>query len=94
MPSRFGFKKWGWYIATGREGHRPQNAQQGFTISSTSPMVISNLVKCVSSTKGYLDLFFAIPAAEHTSLPISAWYQVIFGGICAVQAICGTARST
>ena len=40
-------------------------------------MVISNLVKCVSSTKEYLDLFFAIPAAEHTSLPISAWYQVI-----------------
>lgn len=52
-------------------------AQEDLTILSTPPMVISNLVKCVSSTKEYLDLFLAIPAAEHTSLPISAWYQVI-----------------
>ena len=40
-------------------------------------MVISNLIKCVSSTKEYLDSFFAIPAAEHNNLPFSAWYQVI-----------------
>lgn len=45
---------------------------------STPPMVISNLVKCVSSTKEYLDLFFAIPAAEHNNLPCSTWYQVFF----------------
>ncbi|KAJ5415116.1 hypothetical protein N7465_003811 [Penicillium sp. CMV-2018d] len=55
----------------------PPKSQEDSTILSTPPMVISNLVKCVSSTKEYLDLFFAIPAAEHTSLPISAWYQVI-----------------
>lgn len=44
---------------------------------STSPMVINNLIKCVSSTKEYLDLFFAVPAMEYSSLPFSAWYQVI-----------------
>ncbi|KAJ5394293.1 uncharacterized protein N7487_011934, partial [Penicillium crustosum] len=55
----------------------PPKAQNDSTILSTPPMVISNLVKCVRSTKEYLDLFFAIPTAEHTSLPISAWYQVI-----------------
>ncbi|KAI3232173.1 transcriptional regulator family: Fungal Specific TF [Penicillium roqueforti] len=52
-------------------------AQEDSTMLSTPPMVISNLVKCVSSTKEYLDLFFTIPAVEHNSLPISAWYQVI-----------------
>lgn len=55
----------------------PPKSQEDSTILSTPPMVIINLVKCVSSTKEYLDLFFAIPATEHTSLPISAWYQVI-----------------
>lgn len=44
---------------------------------SAPPMVISTLIKCVSSTKEYLDLFLAIPAAEHDILPFSAWYQVI-----------------
>lgn len=41
-------------------------------------MVINNLIKCVSSAKEYLDLFCALPAAEHRTLPFSAWYQVIF----------------
>ena len=53
-------------------------AQEDSTILSAHPMVISNLIKCVSSTKEYLDSFFALPAAEHNSLPFSAWYQVIF----------------
>ncbi|KAK4866695.1 hypothetical protein LT330_008248 [Penicillium expansum] len=51
-------------------------AQEDSTILSTPPMVISNLVKCVSSAKEYLDLFFAVPASEHNSLPFSTWYQV------------------
>jgi hypothetical protein len=52
-------------------------AQEYSTMLTTPPMIISNLVKCVSSTKEYLDIFFAIPAAEHGSLPFPAWYQVI-----------------
>ncbi|OQD98515.1 hypothetical protein PENSOL_c009G08319 [Penicillium solitum] len=55
----------------------PPKSQEDSTILSTPPMVISNLVKCVSSTKEYLDSFFAIPTTEHNSLPFSAWYQVI-----------------
>lgn len=61
----------------GQKRPPPSKAQEDLTILSTPPMVISNLVKCVSSAKEYLDLFLAVPAAEHTSLPISAWYQVI-----------------
>ncbi|CAI7582769.1 unnamed protein product [Penicillium palitans] len=61
----------------GKRRPPPPKLQEDSTILSTPPMVISNLVKCVSSTKEYLDLFLAIPATEHTSLPISAWYQVI-----------------
>ncbi|GFF58000.1 hypothetical protein IFM51744_09403 [Aspergillus udagawae] len=52
-------------------------AQEGSTILSAHPMVISNLIKCVSSTKEYLDSFFALPAAEQNSLPFSAWCQVV-----------------
>ncbi|GAD95625.1 conserved hypothetical protein [Paecilomyces variotii No. 5] len=53
-------------------------AQEDSTMLSAPPMVISNLTKCVRSTKEYLDSFFAIPAAEHNNLPFSAWCQVIF----------------
>lgn len=56
----------------------PPKAQEDSTILSAPPTVISNLIKCVSSTKEYLDSFFAIPPTEHNSLPFSAWYQVIF----------------
>ncbi|KAJ6075895.1 hypothetical protein N7499_007876 [Penicillium canescens] len=52
-------------------------AQESSTILSTHPMVISNLIKCVSSTKEYLDSFFALPAAEQNTLPYSAWCQVV-----------------
>ncbi|GFF22903.1 hypothetical protein IFM61606_08659 [Aspergillus udagawae] len=52
-------------------------AQEGPTILSAHPLVISNLIKCVSSTKEYLDSFFALPAAEQNSLPFSAWCQVL-----------------
>jgi hypothetical protein len=52
-------------------------AQEEFTILSAHPMVISNLIKCVSSTKEYLDSFFALPATEQNSLPYSAWCQVV-----------------
>ncbi|KAJ5767118.1 uncharacterized protein N7511_004734 [Penicillium nucicola] len=52
--------------------------QDDSTILSAHPMVINNLIKCVSSAKEYLDLFCALPAAEHRTLPFSAWYQVIF----------------
>lgn len=45
---------------------------------SAPPKVINNLIKCVSSTKEYLDSFLAIPAAEHNSLPFAAWCQFIF----------------
>jgi hypothetical protein len=51
--------------------------QKECTILSTPPMVICNLVKCVSSTKEYLDSFFNIAVTEHHNLPFSAWYQVI-----------------
>ncbi|KAA8644964.1 Zn(II)2Cys6 transcription factor domain-containing protein [Aspergillus tanneri] len=44
---------------------------------SAPPMVIDNLVKCVSSTKEYLDNFLAIPTKEYSVLPIAIWYQVI-----------------
>lgn len=40
-------------------------------------MIISNLIKCLSSTREYLDYFFTLPIAELNSLPFSAWYQVI-----------------
>ncbi|KAL4867741.1 hypothetical protein BDV12DRAFT_186432 [Aspergillus spectabilis] len=53
-------------------------AQENSTMLSAPPMVISNLTKCVGSTKEYLDSFFTIPAAEYNRLPFSAWYQVIF----------------
>ncbi|GFF90159.1 hypothetical protein IFM61392_10504 [Aspergillus lentulus] len=52
-------------------------AQEASTILSAHPMVISNLIKCVSSTKEYLDWFFALPAAEQNNLPFSAWCQVV-----------------
>ncbi|KAE8396421.1 hypothetical protein BDV23DRAFT_177957 [Aspergillus alliaceus] len=52
-------------------------AQECSTILSAHPMVISNLIKCVSSTKEYLDSFFALPAAEQNCLPFSAWCQVV-----------------
>ncbi|KAJ5382640.1 hypothetical protein N7517_000551, partial [Penicillium concentricum] len=61
----------------GRRRPPAPKAREDSTILSTPSMVIRNLVKCVSSTKEYLDLFLAIPAAEHTSLPFSAWYQLI-----------------
>ncbi|KAJ5241821.1 uncharacterized protein N7469_000148, partial [Penicillium citrinum] len=59
---------------------RPQrrNEHEDSTISSVSPMVINNLIKCVSFTKEYLDYFIALPSADLNSLPFSAWYQVIF----------------
>ncbi|KGO65950.1 hypothetical protein PITC_021510 [Penicillium italicum] len=56
----------------------PPTTQEDSTILSTPPMVISNLVKCVGSTREYLDLFLAIPAVEHNGLPFSTWYQVNF----------------
>ncbi|EKV12271.1 hypothetical protein PDIG_45960 [Penicillium digitatum PHI26] len=56
----------------------PPKAQDEFTMLSTPPMIISNLVKCVSSTKEFLDFFFTIPAAQHGDLPFSTWYQFIF----------------
>lgn len=40
-------------------------------------MVISNLIKCVSSAKEYLDYFVTIPMAELSNLPFSTWYQLI-----------------
>lgn len=52
--------------------------QEDSTILSAHPMVINNLINCVSSTKSFLDFFCALPAAEHRTLPLSAWYQVIF----------------
>ncbi|KAJ5626316.1 hypothetical protein N7510_002625 [Penicillium lagena] len=51
--------------------------QEDSTILTAPSMVISNLLKCVSSTKEYLDSFLAIPAAEHNTLPFSTWYHVI-----------------
>lgn len=59
---------------------RPQSpkVQEDSTILSAHPIVISNLVKCVSSAKEYLDLFCALPTTEHRTLPFSAWYQFIF----------------
>ncbi|KAJ0417500.1 hypothetical protein BJY00DRAFT_325494 [Aspergillus carlsbadensis] len=41
------------------------------------PMVINNLVQCVEHIKEYLDLFFAIPEDEYTSLSFCMWYKVI-----------------
>ncbi|KAJ5670077.1 uncharacterized protein N7477_005440 [Penicillium maclennaniae] len=61
----------------GRRRPPSPKAQEDSTMLSAPPMVISTLVKCVNSTKEYLDLFLAIPAAEHGILPFSAWYQVI-----------------
>ena len=52
-------------------------AQEDSTTFSAHPMVISNLIKCVSSTKEYLDSFFALPAEEQNSLPFSTWCQVV-----------------
>lgn len=52
-------------------------AQEDCTILSAHPMVINNLIKCVSSTKEYLDSFFVLPAAEQNSLPFSTWCQVV-----------------
>jgi hypothetical protein len=52
-------------------------AQEYSTVLSVPPMVISNLIKCVSSTKEYLDSFFALPATEQNGLPFSVWCQVI-----------------
>jgi hypothetical protein len=52
-------------------------AQEGSIIPSAHPMVISNLIDCVNSTKEYLDLFFALHSAEQNSLPFSAWCQVV-----------------
>ncbi|KAF3384741.1 hypothetical protein F1880_001719 [Penicillium rolfsii] len=51
--------------------------QEGSTILSTHPMIIRNLINCVSSAKEYLDCFLALPAAEHNSLPFSTWCQVV-----------------
>ncbi|KAH8690039.1 hypothetical protein BGW36DRAFT_306914 [Talaromyces proteolyticus] len=62
----------------GRRRPPSPKAQEDSTMLSTPPMVISTLIKCVSSTKEYLDFFLATPAAEHSSLPFSAWYQVVF----------------
>lgn len=52
-------------------------AQEGSAILSAHPMVIKNLINCVSSTKEYLDSFLALPAAEQNSLPFSTWCQVV-----------------
>ncbi|OJK01825.1 hypothetical protein ASPACDRAFT_1880196 [Aspergillus aculeatus ATCC 16872] len=54
-----------------------QMARGESTILSTHPNVINNLTKCVSSAKGYLQIFCALPAAEQSFLPFSTWYQVI-----------------
>lgn len=47
------------------------------TLLSMPPMIISNLIKCVSSTKESLDSFLAIPITGHGNLPFATWYQVI-----------------
>ncbi|PYI28965.1 hypothetical protein BP00DRAFT_401748 [Aspergillus indologenus CBS 114.80] len=47
------------------------------TILSAHPRVISNLIKCVSSAQGYLNIFCALPVAEQSSFPSSTWYQVV-----------------
>jgi hypothetical protein len=52
-------------------------AQEDSTLLSVPPMVISNLIKCVSSTKESFDSFLAIPLTEYSSLPFSTWYWVI-----------------
>ncbi|KAE8554404.1 hypothetical protein EYB25_002943 [Talaromyces marneffei] len=52
-------------------------AQADSTLLSVPPMVISNLIKCVTSTKESLDSFLAIPVTGHCSLPFSTWYQLI-----------------
>lgn len=51
--------------------------QENSTLLSVPPMVISNLIKCVISTKESLDSFLAIPITRHGSLPFATWYQVI-----------------
>lgn len=52
-------------------------AQEDSTLLSVPPMVISNLIKCVISTKESLDSFLAIPITMHGSLSFATWYQVI-----------------
>lgn len=52
-------------------------AQEDSTLLSVPPMVISNLIRCVNSTKESLDFFLAIPITRHGSLPFATWYQVI-----------------
>lgn len=52
-------------------------AQDDSTLLSVPPMVISTLIKCVSSTKESLDSFLAIPITRHGNLPFATWYQVI-----------------
>ena len=52
-------------------------AQEDCTLLSVPPMVINNLIKCVSSTKESLDSFLAIPVTKHSNLPFSTWYHVI-----------------
>lgn len=61
----------------GQRGPLSPKPQENSTMLSAPPMVISNLIKCVSSAKEYLDSFFTIPTAEHNSLPFSVWCQVI-----------------
>lgn len=51
--------------------------QEDHTMLSAPPMVVGNLIKCLSSTREYLDYFFTLPIADLSSLPFSAWYQVI-----------------
>ncbi|KAJ5159732.1 uncharacterized protein N7482_006736, partial [Penicillium canariense] len=60
----------------GQPRRHPKNAEDS-TILSASPMLISNLIRCVESTKAYLDFFFTIPEMEYHKLSFSIWYQVV-----------------
>lgn len=55
-----------------------QNEHQDSTISSATPKVINNLMKCVTFAKEYLDYFITLPNANLNILPFSVWYQIIF----------------
>lgn len=60
----------------GKRKH-PIPEMQDSTLLSMPPMVITNLIKCVSSTKESLDSFLALPVTAHSRLPFAMWYQVI-----------------
>ncbi|PYH82741.1 hypothetical protein BO82DRAFT_61388 [Aspergillus uvarum CBS 121591] len=70
-------KEMGLVYCYGQRRPPSREGEKASTILSAHPRVISNLIECVSSAQGYLDIFCALPVAEQGSFPFSTWYQVV-----------------